>query len=129
MEGPGWDDHRDGRNAWALRIQDEETERYYEELLLGAEAILLGRTTYQLWAAFWPTASGEFALTKRMNDIPKYVVSRTLERADWNNTRVIRKLPDEISDLKAQPGGELICYGSADLLASLLEHHLVDEFR
>ncbi len=121
MEGPGWDHHRDGRNAWALRMQDEETERYYEELLFGADAILLGRTTYQIWAAFWPTAAGEFAFTKRMNEIPKYVVSRTLQRADWNNTTILRKVPEEIAALKAQPGGELLCYGSADLLASLTD--------
>ena len=54
MEGPGFDEHRDGRNAWALRIQDEDTERYNFQLAMGADALLLGRTTYQIWAAFWP---------------------------------------------------------------------------
>src|SRR5262245_56989965 len=129
MEGPGWDNHRDGRNAWSLRIQDEETERYNEELLFGADAILLGRATYQIWAAFWPTAAGELRFTERLNEIPKYVVSRTLKRAECNNTRIIRKVPEEIAELKEQPGRELLCYGSADLLASLMEHRLVDEYR
>ena len=129
MEGPGWDEHRDGRNAWALRVQDEEVEQYYHELLFGADAVLLGRKTYQIWAAFWPTAGEDLPPTKRLNDLPKYVVSRTLERADWHNTKIIRTVPDEIAELKAQPGGELPCYGSADLLASLMEHHLVDEYR
>jgi class 3 adenylate cyclase/dihydrofolate reductase len=129
LEGPGWDEHRDGRNAWALRIQDEETLDYYEELLFGADAILLGRTTYEIWAAFWPTATGELKYSKRLNEIPKYVVSRTLERAEWKNTRIIRKVPEGIVELKALQGGELLCYGSADLLASLMEHQLVDEYR
>ena len=129
MEGPGWDEHRDGRNAWALKVQDEEVEEYYEQLLFGADAVLLGRKTYQIWAAFWPTASEDLPLTKRLNDLPKYVVSRTLERADWHNTKIIRTVPDELADLKAQAGGEILCYGSADLLASLMEHHLVDEYR
>jgi class 3 adenylate cyclase/dihydrofolate reductase len=129
MEGPGGDEHRDGRNAWALRIQDEEVEQYYEELLFGADAILLGRTTYQIWAAFWPTAGEDLPLTKRVNDLPKYVVSRTLERAEWKNTTIIRKVPEGIAELKAQPGGEILCYGSADLLTSLMEHNLVDEYR
>ena len=129
MEGPGWDEHRDGRNAWALKVQDEEVEEYYTELLFGADAVLLGRKTYQIWAAFWPTASEDLPLTKRLNDLPKYVASRTLERAEWQNTKIVRKIPDEIADLKAQAGGELLCYGSADLLASLMEHQLVDEYR
>ena len=129
MEGPGWDEHRDGRNAWALKVQDEEVEEYYQELLFGADAVLLGRNTYQIWAAFWPTAPEDLPLTKYLNDLPKYVVSRTLDRADWHNTKIIRNVPDEIADLKAQPGGELLCYGSADLLASLMEHDLVDEYR
>jgi len=89
----------------------------------------LGRKTYQIWAAFWPTADENLPPTKRLNDLPKYVVSRTLERADWQNTTIIRTVPDDIARLKAHPGGELLCYGSADLLASLMEHDLVDEYR
>jgi class 3 adenylate cyclase/dihydrofolate reductase len=130
MEAPGFDEHRDGRNAWALRIQDEETLKWNWDLLFGLDAILLGRNTYQIWAAFWPTAGGDEAFTRRMNEVPKYVVSRTLERAEWSNTTVLRgDVASEITRLKAQPGGELVCYGSADLLAELMEHNLVDEFR
>ncbi len=65
-----------------------------------------------------------------MNEVRKYVVSNTLERADWNNSVVLRgDLAKEITKLKAEPGGELLCYGSADLLAGLMEHKLVDEYR
>ena len=118
MEAPGYDEHRDGRNAWALRVQDDETEQYNIDLVLGADAVLFGRTTYQIWAAFWPTAPVESPITGPINDIPKYVASKTLERADWNNTTILRgDVAAEIRRLKAQPGGELLLYGSADLLA------------
>ena len=131
MEGPGFDEHRDGRNAWALRVQDKETEQYNIDLVRGADAILVGRTTYQIWAAFWPTAEGgDQWLSRRMNEIPKYVVSNTMERADWNNTTILRgDVAGEITRLKEQPGGELVMYGSADLLAELMKHNLVDEYR
>ena len=77
MEAPGFDEHRDGRNAWALRRQDPENEEWNFGQVMQADAILLGRTTYQIWAAFWPTAGdGEFV--RRMNEIPKFVVSRTV---------------------------------------------------
>ncbi|HEY7847973.1 MAG TPA: dihydrofolate reductase family protein [Candidatus Limnocylindria bacterium] len=131
MEGPGFDEHRDGKNAWALRIQDEDTERYNVELLFGADAILLGRTTYQIWAAFWPTLkTGDAPMAERINAMPKYVASNTLERADWNNTTILRgDVAAEITRLKEQPGGELLLYGSADLLAEVMKHDLVDEYR
>lgn len=130
MEAPGLDEHRDGRNAWAVRVQDDETERANLELLLGADALLLGRTTYQIWAAFWPTADPDNTMTQSINAVRKYVVSANLERADWNNTVVLRgDLQAEIGALKAQPGGELLSYGSGTLLAGLMAHHLVDEYR
>jgi len=129
MEAPGFDEHRDGRNAWALRRQDPENEEWNFGQVMQADAILLGRTTYQIWAACWPTAGdGEFV--RRMNEIPKYVVSRTLQRADWTNTTILSGDPAaEVEALKARPGGELIMYGSADLTNALLAHDLVDELR
>src|SRR5688500_1491782 len=129
MEAPGFDPHRDGRNAWALRRQDPENQTWNLEQVKAADAILLGRTTYQIFAAFWPTApAGEF--TDRMNEVPKYVVSRTLQRADWTNTTILSGDPAaEVEALKARDGGELILFGSADLANALLAHDLVDEFR
>ena len=85
IEGPGGDEHRDGRNAWALRVQDDENEAYNVEQILNADALLFGRRTWQSWAAFWPTATANEPLWRRVNEIPKYVVTRTLQRADWNN--------------------------------------------
>jgi len=128
VEAPGFDEHRDGRNAWALRVQREEDEAYNEGQLRSAEALLLGRRTWQIWAAFWPTATGP--LSEQMNAMPKYVVSNSLERADWNNTTILSgDIRVRIEELKAQPGGELVVYGSPGLVAYLLKHELVDEYR
>ncbi|HEY2887484.1 MAG TPA: dihydrofolate reductase family protein, partial [Candidatus Limnocylindrales bacterium] len=88
VEGPGHDEHRDGRNAWALRRQDAEHQAWNVELALGADALLLGRRTYQTWAAFWPTAP-ESPLKDKLNSMPKFVASRTLDRADWPNTTIL----------------------------------------
>jgi len=130
IEAPGFDEHRSGRNAWALRVQTEEDQVYNMDLAMAADAFLLGRRTWQIWAAFWPTANADQPFTQRMNEIPKYVVSNTLKRADWNNSTIISgDVPAHIRKLKAQPGGELLVYGSADLVDELLRHDLVDEYR
>ncbi len=130
MEAPGWDEHRDGRNAWALRVQDEESERYNNQLLDEADAILLGRRTYQSWAAFWPSVSDEIPIAGRMHEIRKYVASNTLKRADWHNTTILSgDVVAEVEGLKREPGGDVLVYGSADLVDTLLKHDLVDEYR
>lgn len=130
IEGPGFDEHRDGRNGWALRVQNEEDEQYNKAQLAAADALLLGRKTWQIWAAFWPTATGDAALAERINGIPKYVVSNTLKRADWSNSTIISgDVAREIARLKALPGNELVVYGSADLVDELLRQDLVDEYR
>jgi dihydrofolate reductase len=129
MEGPGFDEHHDGRNAWALRLQDDENQHWNIAQLDDAEAILLGRTTYQIWAAFWPTA-GDSRFVQRLNSIPKYVVSHTLEKAEWTNTTVLNgDVAAAVEQLKRQPGGDLLVYGSADLVNELMAHRLVDEYR
>ena len=130
IEAPGFDEHRDGRNAWALRVQNDDDEEYNRNQALTADAYLLGRKTYQIWAAFWPTATGDEELAERVNGIPKYVVSNTLTRADWSNSTLINgDVVSQVIDLKKQAGGDLVVYGSADLVDLLLEHDLVDEYR
>src|SRR5688572_19809261 len=104
MEAPGFDEHRDGRNAWALRVQNEEDGVYNQGLVMGADAVLLGRKTWQIWAAFWPTAP-ESAVKDRLNSMPKYVVSRTLRRADWTNSHILSgDVETEVRRLKSLPG-------------------------
>jgi len=130
MEGPGWDEHRSGRNAWALRVQDEEAGAYNRERYFSVDALLMGRTTYQIWAAFWPTAAGPEDFSRRINEMPKYVVSRTLTEPGWQNVTVLSgDIATEIRALKEQPGGEILVPGSADLVNELMRHDLVDEYR
>jgi class 3 adenylate cyclase len=130
MEAPGFDEHQAGRNAWALRLQNEETQRYNKDLFFAVDGILMGRVTYQIWAAFWPTAGGDEEFTRRINEMPKYVVSRTLKEATWNNSTLLSgDGAAEVSKLKEQPGGDILVQGSADLVDELMRHDLVDEYR
>lgn len=122
VEGPnrdiGW--HED---VWGDELQQISIEQGRE-----AGALLFGRITYELMASYWPTAKGEIA--DSMNGLPKIVASRTLEKADWHNTRLVREnLPEEIARLKAESGKDIFVFGSADLSASLVPHGLIDEFR
>jgi len=130
MEAPGFEEHRSGRNAWALRLSDDDVQRYNQDQLLSVEAILFGRTTYQIWAAFWPSLVDDEPFGRRINEIPKYVVSSTLTRTDWNNTTIVRgDLATEIAALKDRSAGDILVYGSADLVGGLTNADLVDEYR
>jgi class 3 adenylate cyclase len=131
MEAPGFEEHRTGRSGWAMRVSDAELQAFSAEQINRADALLFGRTTFNIWAAFWPTAPKPAApMAARIAALPKYVVSRTLPDSDWANTTILRgDLETEIRQLKEQDGGELLAYGSADLVAGLLELDLVDEMR
>jgi class 3 adenylate cyclase/dihydrofolate reductase len=130
MEAPGHDQHRDGKNTWALRYAGEDQQRYKIDELFDAGAILMGRVTYEIFAAFWPTAPRDEGFADRMNSIPKYVVSGSLKTASWQNTTIVGENPVErIRELKREPGGDIFLYGSADLLNSLVGHDLIDEYR
>jgi len=130
MEAPGHEEHQDGRNAWALLGASEDQQRFKAEELFAAGAILLGRVTYQIFATFWPSAPGDQEFANRMNSIEKYVVSTTLKEAEWNNTVILRgDIAEEVSKLKQPHGGDILIYGSADLVNSLMKHDLIDEYR
>jgi dihydrofolate reductase len=95
---------------------------------LGTEALLLGRRSYEWFAARWPSRSGELA--DRLNSLPKYVVSSTLEDPDWNNSTVLKgDVVNEVSRLKQQLNGEINVPASFQLVHTLIEHDLVDELR
>ena len=129
IEAPGHEEHRDGRNAWALNLTSEDMLAHAAEQILEVDALLLGRVTYQLWAAFWPPATDVF-LGERINALRKYVVSNTLTDLSWNNSTLISgDVPTEIARLKESPGGDILVSGSADLLDLLLKHDLIDELR
>ena len=95
---------------------------------LGAEALLLGRRSYEWFAARWPSRSGELA--DRLNSMPKYVVSSSLEDPEWNNSTVLKGDPvEEVHKLKEELSGEIVVPASFQLVSTLIEHDLVDELR
>ena len=103
--------------GWQLPYFDEDSGRLMSESFAATDALLLGRVTYQIFAAFWPSAPDEDPFAKIMNSMPKFVVSTTLERAEWNNSRLIKEhIPEEVAKLKQQPGsGHLAVVGSGSL--------------
>jgi dihydrofolate reductase len=118
---------------WHFPFVDPELQAEINEASIhSAEALLLGRVTYEAFAATWPLLTqNEHGIADRINAMPKYVVSNTLERAEWNNSSIIdgRNLAEEVSKLKRQPGGNINIIGSATLVHSLLAIDLIDEVR
>jgi len=117
--------------GWVGRIGSqgrEEAAKVALDEALGAEAFLLGRRSYEFLAARWPSRSGPFA--DRLNSMPKYVVSSTLEAPAWNNTTVLKgDVIDDVSKLKQEIDGEILVAASFQLWHTLMEHDLVDELR
>jgi dihydrofolate reductase len=106
----------------------EDGEKFTLDKTLGTEALLLGRRSYEFFAATWPSRGGELA--DKMNSLPKYVVSSTLEDPAWNNSTVLKgDVVTEVSKLKEELNGEIVVLGSPQLARTLLEHDLVDELR
>jgi dihydrofolate reductase len=119
------------RGGWVGRVGDRGRQEAAKVVLneaMAAEALLLGRRSYEFFAGRWRSRSGELA--DRLNTLPKYVVSSTLEDPDWNHTTVLKgDAVDEVSKLKQELTGEIVVYASFQLLRTLLEHNLVDELR
>jgi dihydrofolate reductase len=118
-----------GRGGWFGQIKDHpEVARLALDDALGAEALLMGRRTYEFFAARWPSRSGELA--DRLNTLPKYVVSSTFKGADWNNSTVLTgDAGDEVARLRNELDGEILVLASFQLIRTLLAHDLVDELR
>jgi dihydrofolate reductase len=115
-------------HLWAMNYFDNEAQEDALELLLASDAMLMGRRTYEIFAGVWPARTGDYA--DRMNSIRKYVFSSTLERADWNNSSIIRgDVATEVGKLKQQDGQGLVIYGHGPLGQTLLEQRLLDELR
>ncbi len=130
MEDPGGaEDYRHG--GWTFEIdRGEEGDKFKLDEVFEAEALLLGRVTYEGFAAAWPTITDEVGFAEKMNAMPKYVVSSTLEEAGWSNSTVLSgDVPDEVARLKGDVDGVILVAGSAQLVQTLLEHDLVDELR
>jgi dihydrofolate reductase len=119
------------RGGWAFQFdQGPDGMQLKFQELMAAEALLLGRVTYQEFAKAWPTMEGTGEFGERMNGIPKHVVSSTLRELEWNNSHVVDgDLVAAITRLRRAPGGDVLVNGSARLVQALMEHDLVDEYR
>jgi dihydrofolate reductase len=128
MEDPGGaEDFEHG--GWTFKFdRGAEGNKFKLDEVLDAEAQLLGRVTFEGFAAAWPSMQGEFA--NKFNDMPKYVVSSTLKDPEWNNSTVLAgDVVEEVSKLKHTLDGDILVAGSAQLVQTLIEHNLVDELR
>jgi dihydrofolate reductase len=117
--------------GWHVPYWNDELERFKCEELFAGDALLLGRATYEGFATSWPEASHEEGpYADRMNSLPKYVVSTTLNDLTWNNSHLLDgELEEEVMRLKGQPGQDILIFGSITLVRSLMKLGLVDELR
>ncbi|MFC4121597.1 dihydrofolate reductase family protein [Nonomuraea zeae] len=117
-------------HEWTFQFVSPDAMKTGLDQIRAADALLLGRVTYDGFAAAWPGMTDEAGYADRMNSLPKYVVSTTLDKGEWNNTTVIREDPAErIAQLKKEIEGDILIFGSAALVRWLLGERLIDELR
>lgn len=116
----------DSPQEWGPPYWDDEHGAYAHKLLSAADALLLGRVTYEGFTQAWPGRGGDFA--DRINDLPKHVASTTLTETTWNATLLSGDTADAVAELKQQPGENILKFGTGELDRTLMDHELVDEF-
>jgi dihydrofolate reductase len=121
---------------WRFPYQSEERGKYARDLLFEADALVMGRETYEGFAAVWPNRTaaddgpGEAGFADRINNLPKYVVSTTLQHVTWNNSHLIRENVEEaVANMKQQEGLNIVLYGAGPIAHTLMQHGLIDEVR
>jgi dihydrofolate reductase len=130
VEAPGGEFHPDGKTAWVVPHFTEETGAFKRNELHDTDALLLGRATYEQFAKAWPTAADEQGFADRMNSLPKYVASSTLdEPLEWNSTLVKGDISEVVAELKGEYKRDILIAGSAGLVHTLIPLGLIDEFR
>jgi dihydrofolate reductase len=134
MQAPGGpDEDREGgfeHGGWSFHYWDDVMGQMIGEWTLQAGALLLGRKTYEIFAAHWPHVGGDDPVAAKLNSVPKYVASRTLDEVTWNNSTLLADdVAEAVARLKEEEGGEIQVTGSGDLIQTLIEHDLVDEYR
>jgi len=116
--------------GWSFKFRDPEGMQYKLQETLDHDVLLLGRVTYEGFAAAWPSMTDEVGFAEKMNGMPKFVVSSTLNDLTWNNSTLLGpNLAEEVTKLKQRPGGDILVAGSATLVRGLMAHDLVDEYR
>jgi len=113
--------------VWGSPYWDDEHDQYARDLLFAADALLLGRETYEGFAEAWPARTGD-EYADRINSLPKLVASTTLQEAAWNATLIKEDVAKEVAKLKDQPGQNILKFGTGELDRTLIEHNLIDEF-
>jgi dihydrofolate reductase len=130
VEGPGGGE--DFKHAgWSFEIaRGDEGDKFKLDETLSSEALLLGRVTYEGFAAAWPSRTDELGFADKFNSMPKYVVSSTLENPEWNNSTVLKgDVVEAVARLKQEQDGDIVVHGSPQLVQTLVDHDLVDEYR
>jgi dihydrofolate reductase len=133
MQAPGGpDEDRSGgfeHGGWLAPHFDDDGGSFMVEVFERSGSFLLGRKTYEIFSGYWPHQTDENnPIASRLNALPKYVASRSLEQADWQGSTVIRDVPTEVAKLKEAEDGELQVHGSGNLIQTLIEHDLVDRY-
>ncbi|WP_276482570.1 dihydrofolate reductase family protein [Paraflavitalea pollutisoli] len=126
IEAPGGDETNHQHGGWQNKFRNPEAGQYKVDELASVDSLLLGKNTYIQFAKYWPTQSGG-GFADRINTYAKFVVSTSLDKADWNNSHILRDVAHEVAALKQTDGGDILVYGSGTLVQSLLQHQLVDE--
>jgi len=128
MEDPGGSENF-AQGGWSFKIsRGDEGDKFKLDETFASDALLLGRVTYEGFAEAWPSREGEFA--DKFNNMPKYVVSSTLDEPEWQNSTVLKgDVVEEVGRLKQEQDGDIVVHGSARLVQTLIEHDLVDELR
>jgi dihydrofolate reductase len=112
---------------WGPPYWDDEHDKYAHDLLWASDALLLGRETYEGFAEAWPPMTGD-DYADRINSLPKYVASTTLQETKWNATLIRGDVADEVAKLKQQAGQNILKFGTGELDRTLMEHNLIDEY-
>jgi dihydrofolate reductase len=117
-------------HEWSFPYWHDEIGNFKQEELFASDTLLLGRVTYEGFAAAWPDRTDEAGFADRMNNMRKIVISTTLEKAEWTNSTIVKEnIVEEISKLKDQPGQDILVFGSATVVDTLKRQDLIDEYR
>jgi dihydrofolate reductase len=129
IEDPGGAENYE-HGGWSFKFFSPEIGQYKFEETMATDALLLGRKTYEGFAAAWPGRKDDAGFADKFNSMPKYVASTTLKQLDWNNSHLLgNDVPAAVRELKEQDGGDIAIHGSRTLVQSLMAHDLIDEFR
>ncbi|HEY4064420.1 MAG TPA: dihydrofolate reductase family protein [Puia sp.] len=126
VEAPGGNETPHPNGGWQVAYNHPEGGKYKVDELAAVDALLLGKNTFEAFAAYWPGQTGA-GFADPINRLPKYVVSHSLQKAEWNNSHILRDVAKDVAALKKTEGGDILVYGSATLAKSLLHCDLIDE--